>query len=353
MGFQYLPQVHSRGDADRVKNNIYRCSVGKEGHIFRRRYYGDDSLVTMPPGQLIAYRNSALLGNPDLHPLVDAGGQVVAVLAGEDLDVNHLAPLAVRHAQRGVLYLSGFLTEDSPQQFLLRRELGLALGGNLTHQYVVGPHFGPDPHDAFVVQLAQALLADIGYIAGNLFRAQLGIASFHLVFLDVNRGELVLLYQAVAEDNCVLKVIAFPAHKGAGHVLPQRQLPVFGGGAIGQNLPRLHPVALAHYRLLVDAGALVGADEFHQRVDVVIAVIGGDHNLGTGHRGHHSGVPGEEHLSAVLGDLYFHARGHYRCLGPEQGHRLPLHVGAHQGAVGVVMLQEGYQGGGDADYLLG
>ena len=55
----------------------------------------------------------------------------------------------------------------------------------------------------------------------------------------------------------------------------------------------------------------------------------------------------------MLGDLYFHTCGHHRCLGPEQGHRLPLHVGAHQGAVGIVMLQEGYQGGGDADYLLG
>ena len=263
MGFQYLPQVHSRGDADRVKNNIYRCSVGKEGHIFRGRNQGDDPLVTVAPGQLIAYRNSALLGDPDLNPLVDPSGQVVAALTGEDLDIDHLAPLAVRHPQGGVLYLAGFLTEDSPQQFLLRRELGLALGGNLTHQYIVGPHLGPNAHDAFVVQLAQALLADIGYIAGNLFRTQLGIAGFHLVFLDVDRGELVLLYQAVADDNSVLEVIAFPAHKGAGHVLPQRQLPVFGGGAIGQDLPRLHPVALAHYRLLVDAGALVGADEFH------------------------------------------------------------------------------------------
>src|SRR5437773_5004523 len=42
-----------------------------------------------------------------------------------------------------------------------------------------------------------------------------------------------------------------------------------------------------------------------------------------------------------------------RGLGPQERHGLLLHVGAHEGPVGVVVLDEGDQGGGDRDDLLG
>ena len=62
------------------------------------------------------------------HHLVHAGRQlVVGRLAAEDLDVDDLAALAVRHAQRGVLHLARLLAEDRAQQPLLGRQLGLAL----------------------------------------------------------------------------------------------------------------------------------------------------------------------------------------------------------------------------------
>ena len=48
----------------------------------------------------------------------DAGGSSSMFVAGEDLDVDDLAALAVRHAQRGVLDLAGLLTEDRAQQAL-------------------------------------------------------------------------------------------------------------------------------------------------------------------------------------------------------------------------------------------
>ncbi len=40
-----------------------------------------------------------------------------------------------------------------------------------------------------------------------------------------------------------------------------------------------------------------------------------------------------------------------RRLGDQQRHGLPLHVRAHQGAVGVVVFEEGDQSGGDAHHL--
>ena len=44
-----------------------------------------------------------------------------------------------------------------------------------------------------------------------------------------------------------------------------------------------------------------------------------------------------------------HAGADERRIGAEQRHRLALHVGAHEGAVGVVVLEERDQRGGDAD----
>ena len=48
----------------------------------------------------------------------------------------------------------------------------------------------------------------------------------------------------------------------------------------------------------------------------------------------------------------FHAGRDQRRIGLDQRHRLTLHVRAHQRAVGVVMLEERDQRGGDADHLL-
>ena len=54
-----------------------------------------------------------------------------------------------------------------------------------------------------------------------------------------------------------------------------------------------------------------------------------------------------------MGRLIFHARAHDGGLRHQQGHRLALHVGAHQGPVGVVVFQEGDHGRGHGYQLLG
>ena len=62
---------------------------------------------------------------------------------------------------------------------------------------------------------------------------------------------------------------------------------------------------------------------------------------------------GADDHAGVLGDVLLQAGGDERRLGDQQRHRLPLHVGAHQRAVGVVVLEERDQPGRDADHLLG
>ena len=82
-----------------------------------------------------------------------------------------------------------------------------------------------------------------------------------LVFLDVNRRERVVLNNLFADKNCVLVVVAFPAHKADENVSSKRKLCVLRAGTVGNYLTGDHFVTLGNCRLLIDASTLVGSDE--------------------------------------------------------------------------------------------
>ena len=65
------------------------------------------------------------------------------------------------------------------------------------------------------------------------------------------------------------------------------------------------------------------------------------------------GAAGGDRRAGIARDGLFHAGADERRLGADQRHRLALHVRAHQRAVGVVVLEERDQRGGDRDELLG
>ena len=160
---------------------------------------GDDALVAVAAGELVADADLALLGHVHADQLVDAGRQLVAVFAVEHLDVDDLAVLAVRHLQAGVADLAGLLTEDRAQQALFRRQLGLALRRDLADEHVAGADLGADADDAAVVEVAQDVVAEVRDVPGDLFRPELGVAGVDLVLVDVDRREHVVLHQALAD----------------------------------------------------------------------------------------------------------------------------------------------------------
>ena len=63
-------------------------------------------------------------------------------------------------------------------------------------------------------------------------------------------------------------------------------------------------------------------------------------------------VLGEDHVGGVAGGAGLDAGADVGRLGPHQRHGLALHVGAHEGAVGVVVLEERDERGGHRDDLL-
>ena len=202
---------------------------GRNGMSSCGRILRDDALVAVAPRHLVAFHDLALLGDVDAHQHVDARRQFVAgsrssspchssevqavrplgevedlarrvlvLEAREDLDVDDLALLAVRNAQGNVAGLFGLLAEDGDDQPLFRRQFALALRRDLADQDVFRPDFGADADDAVLVQVLQRVLADIRDVARDLFRAELGVAGFHFVLLDMDRREHVVLAPAAA-----------------------------------------------------------------------------------------------------------------------------------------------------------
>ena len=118
-------------------------------------------------------------------------------------------------------------------------------------------------------------------------------------------------------------------------------------------------VALAHDRLLVDAGVLVRALVLGQVVDVDAGIartaarlVGADDDAGRVDALDDAVAQGHDGHAGVARHHLLHAGADQRRLGAQQRHRLALHVGAHERAVGVVVLEERNQRGGDADQLV-
>jgi hypothetical protein len=67
---------------------------------------------------------------------------------------------------------------------------------------------------------------------------------------------------------------------------------------------------------------------------------------------HHAGALGQHAHARVVGEAGLHARAHERRHRTQERHGLALHVGAHERAVGVVVLEERHERGGDRHHLV-
>ena len=156
-----------------------------------------------------------------------------------------------------------------------------------------------------------------------------------------------------------LEVVAVPRHERDQRVAAQRQLAEVGARAVGDDVAGLHPIADLDHRPLVDAGVLVGPLELPQIVDVdhrvrALGLVGhADHDARRVDLIDHAAAPRHHRGAGVLGDHRFHPGADERRLALDQRHRLALHVGAHERAIGVVVLEERNQRRRHRHQLLG
>ncbi len=303
VGLEHLTDVHPRRHTQWVEHDVQRRAILEEGHVLHRQDLGDDALVAVASGELVTLGDLRLLGDVDPHHVVDARGQLVAVGTAEPLDTDDDAAIAVWDLQRGVADLTSLLTEDRAQQPLLRGQLRLTLGGDLAHQDVAGLDLGADPDDALLVEVGEHLLGHVGDVAGDLLRAELGLAGIDLELLDVDRGEHVLSDQTLGEDDRVLEVEALPGHEPDQQVPPERELSVVGGGTVGDGVADLESVALGDQGPLVDAAALVRALELGEVVPVDLVVVGPHDHVVRRHLDDDTGVGRRDHVAGVASGL--------------------------------------------------
>ena len=319
----------------------------------------------MTARHLVADGNLALLRDVDAHEFVDAGAEFVAVLSGEYLDIDDYAALSVGNAEGGVPDLSRLLAEDCAQQSFFGGEFGLALGGDLADEDVAASHFRADAHDTVLVEVAQSVVGQVGYVAGYLLFAEFGVAGLDFVLLDVNGCEHIVAHQFLADEDGVLVVVALPAHEADEDVPAESEFALVGGGAVREHggfgddfavlvtLFGIDLVALGNYGVLVYAGGLVGTLEFAEGVDIGVAVRRLDLDSVGVDILDETVALGEFYRAAVVCDSVLDARGNHRGFGLEKRNCLTLHVGAHKRAVGVVVLEEGNERRGYGDQLLG
>ncbi len=154
------------------------------------------------------------------------------------------------------------------------------------------------------------------------------------------------------DDDRVLVVVSLPRHVRHEQVLPQGDLARVGGRAVGDDLTLRDLVPDVDDRLLVEVGPLVGPSELDQFVGAELpGLLLHDDDLGRDVFDR-ARLVGEHDVTRVDGGAELDAGPDERSLGPEQRDRLALHVGAHQGTVGVVVLEERDQGRRHGDELL-
>src|ERR1700678_1614562 len=150
---------------------------------------------------------------------------LVYAVAVEDPDLDDRALYARVNAQRRVAHVGGLLAEDGAQKLLFWRHRAFALGRDLADQDIASHDFSANVDDARFVKILQRLFRYVRNIARDFLRTELGVAGHRFEFLDVDRGEDVVLDDALGEQDRILEIVAVPRHEGEEDVAPERGLP--------------------------------------------------------------------------------------------------------------------------------
>src|SRR5208283_4993378 len=286
---------------------------------------------------------------------------LLATLAGEDLDVHDGAFDAGRAIEGSVANIAGLFAEDSAKKLLFRREGGFSLGRDFANEDVARLDDGADADDAAFVEVAEERFADVGDVARDFFGPELGVAGFDFILLDVDGGVVIVLDELFADEDGIFKVVAAPGQEGDKNISAETEFAAVGARAVGEDLRGPDAITHANERLLVDASVLVGPLEFGEGVDVsahftaehagVVAFHADDDALRIDLIDDAVALA-EDHGAGVARGDAFHAGANEGRFATDQRHGLALHVGTHQGTVGVVVLQERNQAGGDGNELL-
>ena len=91
MVLEQLTNVHTGRNTQGVQHNVDRGAVGQVRHILYRQNAGDNTLVTMTTGELVALLDLTLLSNEYANEFVYTRSKFVSVCAGRTDHVDYAA----------------------------------------------------------------------------------------------------------------------------------------------------------------------------------------------------------------------------------------------------------------------
>ncbi len=169
----------------------------------------------------------------------------------------------------------------------------------------------------------------------------------------MDRGVAVFGDHALGDHDRVFEVVAVPGHEGDQHVLTQSEFAQVGRCAVSHHVTLVHHVATFDDGTLVDVGVLVGALVLDQVVNINadftgngFVVVDADHHAVGIDIIDHTTSLGDHDSARVNRRNALDAGANHGLFRTQHGHSLTLHVGTHQGAVRIVVLQEGHERGG-------
>ncbi len=219
-----------------------------------------------------------------------------------------------------------------------------------------------DADDSLLVEVLGCVFADIRDIGGEFLHSALGLAHLGEILVDMDGSKDVPADHLLREHDGVLVVVALPWKEGHHEVASQREFATLGRVAFCQNLARLDLVALADDRFQGHGRVLVRLAPYRKLVDglfrgeayefLIFGPLIFNPDLVGVDIGDFTFACSLDLGPGVDADPLLESGAHDRGLRLEKRNRLSHHVGSHEGAVCVVMLEERNEGCGHGRHLV-
>ena len=270
--------------------------------------------------------------------------------SGEEFLIDNDTLLRRRNLKRGVLDITGLVSEDCTEQFFLGSRVCFAFRCDFSNQYVAFLDFSTDTDDTVLIEILDGIVADIGDITCEFLSATLSFTHLGSEFLDMDGGENILAHDTLGNHYGVLEVITLPRHKGHHHVATQSQFTALCGIAFAEYLSLADFVALAHNWTQVDGSTVISTLIFCEFVFFKV-FLKTDEALGFGTLVTNDNLGGVDILdntislrvkqhTAILSHRLLYTSTHQWNLWVKQWHSLAHHVRTHKGTVGIVVFKE-------------
>ena len=192
-----------------------RRAVGQEGHVLLGQDAGDNALVAVAAGHLVAHGDLSLLGDVDAHQLVDARRRARRLFSRVKTLTSTMMPHSPCGTRREVSRTSRAF---SPKIARSRRSsavssvspLGVTLPTRMSPARTSAP-MRMMPRSSRSRRASSPTLGMSRVISSG---PSLVSRASDLVLLHVDGGVDVVLDQPLGEQDGVLVVVALPGHKG-------------------------------------------------------------------------------------------------------------------------------------------